>query len=342
MKENNQTKLRRINNVATQTSSTGSDPDNCMPKAEYERLCKEGKLTKSVYVCGEGICFPPVHVYGCSGSGSGSGEQEILCPICHIFHKPGEPCCGSADNPFENSGEESGDKEPTPGGGGTTSGGGSQGGGGGNSTGTSPGNNGSAINRTSPSKTTLERVKKETGLGIAEIRAVYETEAAGNIYIQDGRKKILYERHVFHKLTNGRYDDTYPDISSSKPYTSYGTYSEQYNRFEKAKKLDEEAAFQSISYGAFQIMGYNYKDAGFNTAKDFGETMFGATIDDMFGIFATFITAKTNRMTLNALIEHNWAEFARLYNGPDFKKNQYDTKMRDNYLKYEKDPYKGL
>ena len=123
MKENNQTKLRRINNVATQTSSTGSDPDNCMPKAEYERLCKEGKLTKSVYVCGEGICFPPVHVYEYSGSGSGSGEQETLCPICHIFHKPGEPCCGSADNPFENSGEESGEKEPTPGGGGTTSGG---------------------------------------------------------------------------------------------------------------------------------------------------------------------------------------------------------------------------
>lgn len=131
MKENNQTKLRQISNVATQTSSTGSDPDNCMPKEEYERLCKEGKLTKSVYVCGEGMCFPPVHVYGCSGSGSGSGEQEILCSICHIFHKPSEPCCGSADNPFENSGEESGEKEPTPGGGGTTSGGGSQGGGGG-------------------------------------------------------------------------------------------------------------------------------------------------------------------------------------------------------------------
>lgn len=123
MKENNQTKLRQISNVATQTSSTGSDPDNCMPKAEYERLCKEGKLTKSVYVCGEGICFPPVHVYEYSGSGSGSGEQETLCPICHIFHKPGESCCGSADNPFESSGEESGEKEPTPGGGGTTTGG---------------------------------------------------------------------------------------------------------------------------------------------------------------------------------------------------------------------------
>lgn len=131
MKGNNQTKLRQINNVATQTSSVGSDPDNCMPKAEYERLCKEGKLTKSVYVCGEGICFPPVHVYEYSSSGSSSGEQETLCPICHIFHKPSEPCCGSADNPFENSGEESGEKEPTPGGGGTTSGGGSQGGGGG-------------------------------------------------------------------------------------------------------------------------------------------------------------------------------------------------------------------
>ncbi len=73
MKENNQAKLRQINNVATQTSSVGSDPDNCMPKAEYERLCKEGKLTKSVYVCGEGMCLPPVHVYGCS-----SGVQPVV------------------------------------------------------------------------------------------------------------------------------------------------------------------------------------------------------------------------------------------------------------------------
>ena len=59
----------------------------------------------------------------------------------------------------------------------------------------------------------------------------------------------------------------------------YGNLPNQYRRFEKAKKLDEEAAYSSISYGSFQIMGSNYKDAGYKSAKEFGDAMFSADED---------------------------------------------------------------
>jgi hypothetical protein len=37
------------------------------------------------------------------------------------------------------------------------------------------------------------------------LRAVIEIEAAGSGFIADGRPTILYEAHVFHRLTGGRY-----------------------------------------------------------------------------------------------------------------------------------------
>ena len=99
----------------------------------------------------------------------------------------------------------------------------------------------------------------------------------------------MYERHHFSRFTHGKYDKD-RDISAPTPFKGkthkekgkevatpeidqYGNPSNQYRRFEKAKKLDEEAAYSSISYGSFQIMGSNYKDAGYKSAKEFGDAM---------------------------------------------------------------------
>ena len=44
---------------------------------------------------------------------------------------------------------------------------------------------------------------------------------------------------------------------------------------------------------------------------------------------------------MEALRNHNWSSFARGYNGPDYKVNQYDTKMKENYELYKNDEFKG-
>ena len=206
-----------------------------------------------------------------------------------------------------------------------------------------------------PSLSALRKAAKKLGVELSVIRAVFQTETGGQTYTKDGRIKILYERHYFSRFTHGKYDKD-RDISAPTPFKGkthkekgkvvatpeidqYGNLPNQYRRFEKAKKLDEEAAYSSISYGSFQIMGSNYKDAGYKSAKEFGDAMFSADEDKMLDAFTNYISA--NHAMRKVLLNHDWATFARLYNGPGYKANKYDTKMAENYKIFSADPFKG-
>src|SRR6476619_7249178 len=48
------------------------------------------------------------------------------------------------------------------------------------------------------------------------LRAVLQVETAGSGFMADGRPKILFERHVFHRLTGGQYDLVSPSVSNPK------------------------------------------------------------------------------------------------------------------------------
>lgn len=150
--------------------------------------------------------------------------------------------------------------------------------------------------------------------------------------------KILFERHYFHKLTSGKYDKDYPDISN-KVQGGYGKYSAQYKKLEKAASLDKKAAYESTSWGAFQIMGTHYQTVGYNSALDFGNAMQTGGGNAQLNAFVNFI--KANPALNRKLIEKDWAGFAKLYNGVTYKKNSYDTKMKANYDNASKED-KGL
>jgi len=166
---------------------------------------------------------------------------------------------------------------------------------------------------------------KELGCEVAAIKAVVLTETPRGAFDEKGRPSILYERHYFHKLTNGQYD-SYPKLSNSSA-GGYGKYSEQYGKLEDAMKLDKSAALQSASWGAFQIMGNNYITAGYGSIDDFVKDM--STIQGQMRAFINFISNKPSLK--NALREKNWSSFAFYYNGKEYKKNNYDNKLSNNY-----------
>src|ERR1700691_1336114 len=79
----------------------------------------------------------------------------------------------------------------------------------------------------------------------AALWAVLSVETSGCGYLPDRRPKILFERHIFSKLTQGRYDSVAPDISAPTP-GGYGDLgANQYSRLGAAIQLDSEAALQS-------------------------------------------------------------------------------------------------
>ncbi|MEY8712545.1 hypothetical protein A9B99_06100 [Mangrovibacter phragmitis] len=187
------------------------------------------------------------------------------------------------------------------------------------------------VNRTTrvPGITQEQFVQAAATLGceVAAIKAVVYTESPRGAFDEKGRPSILYERHYFHKLTGGKYDSN--PVLSNPNAGGYGKYSAQYGKLEEAMKLDKNAALRSASWGAFQIMGNNFREAGFSSVDDFVKAM--GTLQGQLDAFVRFIANNAHRK--NALINKNWASFAYNYNGPAYRKNNYDNKLAHNYQK---------
>lgn len=168
---------------------------------------------------------------------------------------------------------------------------------------------------------------KALACDVPAIKAVATVECARDAFDALGRPTILYERHLFHRLTNGQYDKQAPDISNREA-GGYGKFSEQYPKLARAYDFDRDDALQACSWGMFQILGENHQAAGFGSVVDYVRAMC-QTERDHLNAFVSFI--KKNAAMQKALDRHDWPTFARLYNGPQFHKNHYDQKMADAY-----------
>ena len=165
------------------------------------------------------------------------------------------------------------------------------------------------------------------GTKAAELWAVISVETSGCGYFDDRRPQILYERHIFYKLTQGKFAAS--DINSPDA-GGYAGGVKEYDRLALAVALDQNAAVQSASWGIGQVLGENFKAAGFSDAPSMGTAMCGSEDAQLLAV-AKFLTA--NGLD-RALRNHDWPGFARGYNGPNYTKFSYDTKLLQNYQKY--------
>jgi hypothetical protein len=183
----------------------------------------------------------------------------------------------------------------------------------------------------------FDRAAKALNVEVAAIRAVAEVESAGAGFLPDGRPAVLYEAHIFHGETKGKHAAAKDrrGISLSSPKWNRALYgatgAQQHNRIEDAAKLDWDAAHKAASWGAFQILGTNHKAAGHDTIKSFVEAM-NSGAPAHLDAFVSFI--KANKLD-GPLRAHNWAAFARGYNGPGYAQNKYDVKMAQAYARWK-------
>jgi len=153
--------------------------------------------------------------------------------------------------------------------------------------------------------------------------AVLHVETAQCGFLPDRRPRILFERHIFHKLTGGSFDSTHPDVSNPSPGGYGAPGASQYTRLNKAMALHPSAALRSASWGIAQIMGEYFHLAGFASV----ETMVSTMIDSENAQLEAF-TAYLKSTRLDAPLRvRDWTSFARRYNGPDYARNSYDTRL---------------
>ena len=170
--------------------------------------------------------------------------------------------------------------------------------------------------------TDIADLAAQLGVEPAAIEAVCDIESAGSGFLPDNRPRILFESHLFHSLTGGRYDRTHPGISTPTWVRNYGAAgAHQYDRLAEAIPLDRTAALESASWGRFQILGANYAACGFGTIETFVAAMTGSEKAQL-DAFAAFCR---HGDLLRFLAAKNWTAFARGYNGP----GQVDTYAAD-------------
>ena len=175
------------------------------------------------------------------------------------------------------------------------------------------------------------------GVEPAVIKAVAEVESSGDGFLVSGHPKILFEPHVFWNQLEGRgidpktitgaSDILYPKWGIGK----YGKTSAQPERLKRAITINKDAALGSASWGKFQIMGYNWKLAGFNSLDQFITAMHRDEDSHLYA-FINFVKSKN---LVDELQRKDWAGFAKVYNGSGYKENKYDEKLAAAYNKFK-------
>jgi hypothetical protein len=180
------------------------------------------------------------------------------------------------------------------------------------------------------------RAARALDVELAAVKAVTEVESSGQGFV-GGKPKILFEGHVFWKRLKahgidptahrqGNEDILYP--SWTREHYLGGV--REHDRLDKARAIQDAAALESASWGLFQIMGYHAESIGYADVGSFVQSM-NVSEGRQLDAFARFVDANDLAPPLRS---HDWATFARKYNGKEYKKNRYDEKLERAYRRY--------
>lgn len=175
------------------------------------------------------------------------------------------------------------------------------------------------------------------------IRVFGATEGRGVGFLNNGKAKILFERHRMYFYLNQFKGKTFAaaqmKASPSLVNTASGGYKgneAEYTRLRLAQNIHSESALMSCSWGQFQIMGENWKDLGYESVFDFVEQM--QTSESLqLEAFIRFIEFKTGMIgdkkvsLLDALRAEDWPTVFTLYNGSNYKKLGYQAKFQKEW-----------
>jgi hypothetical protein len=188
-----------------------------------------------------------------------------------------------------------------------------------------------------PELTDADFVRAATALGVevAAVKAVAAVEGSGRCFGADGRPIMRYELHTFNQATGAKYATTHPHLAAgysagllAHPGGQAGEYSMLYGAM--LLRGQRENAIASASWGAFQIMGFNHKSAGFATANDFAQSTYRSAGNQL----DAFLSFARSKGASRYLLTKDWANFALHYNGTKYRDNNYDARLAAAYLRF--------
>lgn len=189
----------------------------------------------------------------------------------------------------------------------------------------------------------LPRIAHSIGAGEDEVHMLMDVEAAGDGFDSQKRPKMLFEPHIFYReLGAGAKRDRAVKEGLAYPTWKRDYPKDSYPRLLKAMEIDEAAALRSASWGASQILGDNFKLAGYATVHDMVNGFCDDEDDHIEGMISfvknTGIDDDLRRLAAlkRPTTPDDCRIIAKTYNGAAYEKNGYHTKMAAAHNKWKK------
>ncbi len=182
----------------------------------------------------------------------------------------------------------------------------------------------------------IRKVAKDKKIEPEALITVAEVESGGKAYTMvDGKKLplILYEYHVFYRTlpVAKRAEAVRRNLArrswGSLPYKK--SQSARYAQLEKAKEIDKQAAYAACSWGIGQVLGENADWLGYRNPQALAEE----AMKSVAGQVRVMVRFIEKRGIMDELQRHDWAGFARRYNGPG-QVAKYSAMMARAYAKH--------
>jgi len=169
---------------------------------------------------------------------------------------------------------------------------------------------------------TICSIADQIGIEPSLLFAVILVESAGTGF-EDKKLLIRFEAHIFERILKSPEFDTFFRHDKDKPWLNQEMHVDgswqpihknqvnNYTALGIALKLSPRA-YESISMGLAQLMGFHYNILGFDSAEQMFQTQ-SLTEEEQLFSFATFLLI--NPSLLLNLIKKDLLEFARYYNG---------------------------
>lgn len=205
---------------------------------------------------------------------------------------------------------------------------------------------------TAEQQTTVRDSALVRGIPAAFALGVVDKESAGRAFYKVNGKDlpaIRYEGHYLYRLLKAHPAVQNAAVKAGFAAKSSGVVKNPGNMASRYTFLErviaflrpyglEDLAYQSISIGIGQVMGSHFNTLGYNTAQG----MFSHAVKDFEGQVDQMLEfIYVNKNLLKAAQDFNFTSFAKGYNGPNYKQNNYDTDLQKYVAQYDED-FKGV
>lgn len=180
----------------------------------------------------------------------------------------------------------------------------------------------------------IAQVAHDLGCSEDTIHAVLDVEARGSGFDDHGRPTMLFEPHVFYRNLKGAEQDRAVRAGLAYPKWRRNYPKDSYPRLEAARAINAESAYRAASWGLSQILGENFKEAGFPSAA----AMVEACCESEGRQLAMMATLMRAWGLQTALRNRQWATIARRWNGPGYADNHYDTRLAARFAWWQTKP----